>query len=210
MLLPGIFPDCEVEEAGTVDEAIDVLEQMPIDIVLLDLVMPGMNGFDGLRLISRNWPNIPVVVISSSESNADVHKAFNGGARGFIVKSATAKILRYALPLVVAGEMYVPPITVQSICTRINGLCDGGGVESELPLSTTDAVQLTPRQQEVLREMALGLSNKEIARKLGMLEGTVKVHVKAILQKLNVRNRTEAVMISIRNGSIEERSNETV
>ena len=204
MLLPGIFPGCEVVEAGSIDEALDILEQTPIDIVLLDLVMPGMSGFDGLRLISRSWPSVPVVVISSSESNADVHKAFNGGARGYIVKSATAKILQFALPLVAAGEMYIPPITVQSMCTRINGPCDGGGAESELTLSP-DLVQLTPRQKEVLSEMALGLSNKEIARKLGMLEGTVKVHVKAILQKLNVRNRTEAVMISLRNGAIEER-----
>lgn len=202
MLLADIFPGCEVVEAAGVDEAIDKLSRESVDVILLDLAMPEMDGFQGLHLFCESWPNIPVVVMTSSDSKGDVHRAFLEGARGYIIKSATTRALRHAIALVLAGELFIPAIVVQQGCPRTGNPCDGGGGGTISSGGSGGEARLTPRQQDVLRGMARGLSNKEIARDLGMLEGTVKVHVKAILQKLNVRNRTEAVMACVKNGVI--------
>ncbi len=195
MLIPEVLPDSEVEEAGSVDEAIDRLTRERFDAILLDLAMPGMDGFQGLRVFCENWPTIPVIVVTSSESYADVQRTFQEGARGYIPKSMSTRALRHALSLVLEGEMYIPSLAVSAIVS-------GSAAESAGAPASLAPSSLTPRQREVLKRMAKGLSNKQIARDLGMLEGTVKVHVKTILQKLKARNRTEAVITSIRDGVI--------
>lgn len=192
LMLREIFDDLSVVEAGSADEAIEiVMDDRAFDLVLLDLVMPGMNGYDGLSLLHELLPDIPIVIISSSESHPDVRAALSRGARGYVLKSSAADVLKFALPLVLSGEIHIPSIALDPA-----HLLPGAAIDlDETSIARDPAVKaLTPRQTEVLNLLAKGQSNKEIARNLGMVDGTVKVHVKAIFQKFGVRNRTQAVM----------------
>ena len=194
MLLSDLYNNVEISEAGGIDHAIDICRSNgEFDLILLDLAMSGMDGFDGLRLLGKDLPNVPIVIVTASENRADIHSAFLGGAKGYIVKSATTRVLEHALRLVLSGESYVPPLVIEA-----EGKFPGdNSFANDGPPKT-----LTPRQQQVLILMAEGRSNKEIARNLGMLEGTVKVHAKAIFQKLGVNNRTKAVLAGIRIGYV--------
>jgi DNA-binding NarL/FixJ family response regulator len=180
-----------------------VVGNQPFDLVLVDLLMPGMNGFEGIRLLRQHLDGVPLVVISSSEDPADIQGAFDNGARGYILKSSAADLLKHALPLVLAGEVFVPAAALYH-SPRLESLPPTQGTCR--PANGKIKV-MTPRQTEVLKLLAKGQSNKEIARNLGMLDSTVKVHVKAILQKLGVKNRTQAVLAGIRQGHI---SNESI
>lgn len=200
LMLAQIFDGVSVTEAGSADEAIELVSgNVRFDLVLLDLVMPGMSGYEGLKFLHQALPDVPIVVVSASEGDPDVRKALACGARGYVLKSAAADVLMHALPLVLSGEIYVP-----SAALRSEELLSAGRTELGEARSLHDPAinELTPRQTAVLTELARGRSNKEIARSLGMLEGTVKVHVKAIFSKLGVRNRTQAVVVGAQRGHI--------
>ncbi len=200
MLLSDFNSDIEVTEARGADQAIELCEAGgTFDLVLLDLMMEGMNGLEVLDVFGDRLPGVPVVIISASESRVDIRAAFQRGAKGYIVKSSTADAFKLALRLVLLGEIYVPPLAMES----------GQGLSVDAPdRSVSQAAggaprnRLTPRQREVLVLLAQGQSNKEIARSLGMLEGTAKVHVRAIFRNLEVNNRTTAVYVGIRLGYI--------
>lgn len=200
LMLAEIFDELSVVEAGSADQAIEiVMDDRAFDLVLLDLVMPGMNGYDGLSLLHENLPGIPIVIISSSENHPDVRGALLRGARGYVLKSSAAEVLKHALPLVLSGELFIPSIALDPA-----HLLPGAPFDpDETSIARDPAVKvLTPRQTEVLNLLAKGQSNKEIARNLGMVDGTVKVHVKAIFQKFSVRNRTQAVIAGQKLGYI--------
>lgn len=202
MLLTDLYSDVMVTEAVGIDPAIELCKNGgAYDLVLLDLQMAGMDGFDGLRLLGEHLPGVPIVILSASESRADIHSAFQGGAKGYIVKSATTRVLKHALRLVLSGEFYVPSLVIE---TEDENSADSWAGSDNGSTSDAPPKALTPRQLEVLVGMAEGQSNKEIARSLGMLEGTVKVHAKAIFQKLGVNNRTMAVMVGIRTGYVSQ------
>jgi len=148
-----------------------------VDLVLLDLQLPGMDGFTALARLRREHPSVPVVLLSASEQPADVRVALDAGAAGFIPKSTRGSVLLGALQLVLAGGVYVPPFMLDAPAPSTRPL-DG----------------LSPRQLEVLRLLARGLTNKDIARVLGIAEGTVKTHVIHLYEALEVTNRTEAAM----------------
>jgi DNA-binding NarL/FixJ family response regulator len=148
------------------------------ELVLLDLQMPGMGGFAALEALRRDHPSVPVVVVSASESPADVRAALERGASGFIPKSTRGSVLLSALRLVLAGGIYVPPL-----------MMDAGAAAHPARSSA-----LTGRQVEVLRLLARGLTNREIAEVLQIAEGTVKTHVMHVYETLDVSNRTEAAM----------------
>lgn len=155
-----------------------VREDDGFDLVLLDLRLPGMSGFEALDALRREHPDVPVVVLSASENVGDVRAVLARGASGFIPKSARGSVLLEALRQVLAGHVYVPEVLV-----------DAG--EPGVPVASR---VLTGRQIEVLRLLARGLTNREIAEVLRISEETAKTHVKHIYEALDVSNRTEAAM----------------
>lgn len=193
LVLHSLFEGIEVLEAQDADEALAVLEQQTdIDMVLLDLAMPGMEGFAGLRLIRQRWPDLPVVMLSAVTNSDDIMATIRAGARGYILKSSSDDALKHALALVLSGETYLPSqIFLDGGMLSAQPADAAAQIASENPLS-----RLTDRQRDVLVLLMEGQSNKEIARELGLLESTIKAHVKMILNKLNAANRTQAAMIA--------------
>jgi DNA-binding NarL/FixJ family response regulator len=179
-LLARLDPHVRVIEAANGAEVLHAARaQQDFDLVLLDLAMPGIDGFAGLAAFRAHAPSTPVVVLSASEDTADVRAALDGGASGFIPKSSASEVILGALRLVLAGGVYVPP-TLLGSHTAVAAKAD------------IDA--LTPRQRDVLALLAQGLTNKKIGDTLGLSEATVKQHVSAILKTLNVANRMQAVI----------------
>ncbi len=200
MLLSDFNSDIEVTEARGADQAIELCEAgCTFDLVLLDLMLDGVSGLEVLDLLGERLPGVPVVIISASESRVDIRAAFQRGAKGYIVKSSTAETFKLALRLVLLGEHYVPPHAMESGQDISLDALDHGVSQT---VGSARRKGLTPRQREVLTLMAEGQPNKEIARNLGMLEGTAKVHVRAIFRNLEVNNRTTAVFVGIRLGYI--------
>jgi DNA-binding NarL/FixJ family response regulator len=193
LTLSELFDAPAITEAGSADQAIELLGgEIEFDLALVDLVMPGMNGFEGIKLLHEQLGTAPVVVVSSSDNVADIKAAFDCGARGYVLKSSAAEVLQHALPLILAGEVYMPAIALNS----------DDVMAAPAPLATATVRVMTPRQLDVLTLLAKGQSNKEIARNLNMVDSTVKVHVKAILQKLGVKNRTQAAIAGMQQGYI--------
>ncbi len=182
--------------ADSIDEVLARISESPdFDLVLLDARMPGMEDLAGLRRTVEKLPEVPVVVTSSSESPAHIVSAIRDGARGYFSLSTKPYVLEHALPLIMAGEYYIPACALR--------LGHGHAVlarNGPAPRQQADGDGLTLRQRDILVMLAEGKSNKEIAREFKVLEGTVKLHVKGILRKLGVRNRTEAAVAAARCG----------
>jgi DNA-binding NarL/FixJ family response regulator len=197
-LLAQMDPEAQFIEAGTFPEVVALCSRgTSFNLVLLDLQMPGWPGFSGLQQICGLMTGVPVVIISASESQADVRAALDAGAAGYIPKSSSVKIMLSALNLVFSGGVYLPPAaihasqgTVASGPSPVPAVSQGNaGPSGSMPV-------LTQRQREVLRCLRDGKSNKQIAYDLNLSEGTVKIHVTAVMRALGVRNRTQAVIAS--------------
>lgn len=191
-LLAQFQEDMTFFEASTFDEVRELCQGgTAFDLILLDLGMPGWTGFSTLGEIHERLPRALLVVVSGSERRADLMAALENGAAGYIPKSSSAKVLLGALQLVLAGGIYVPAEAIRGdIVTGTEGLSD----DTLAAIGSGNSDQLTPRQREVLTRLREGKSNKQIAHELGLTEGTVKVHVTAILRLLGVRNRTQAAL----------------
>jgi DNA-binding NarL/FixJ family response regulator len=174
----------ELLEAGDAEEALRVVEaHEDVGLVLLDLGLPGASGLSLLRTLRKRFPFVAVMVVSASEEPADIRAALDAGATGFVPKTSKRTVLLRAIELVLAGGVYVPPAMLRA------------GEGREDACARRERVELlTPRQRDVLRLMQRGLTNKEIGDVLGISAATVKVHVAAILETLDVSNRTEAAM----------------
>ena len=165
------------------EEAAAALEESPeADLLLLDLNMPGMQGFAGLVYLCSRFPALPIAVISANEEPRVIRRALGAGACGYIPKSAPSDMLGEALQALLAGELWRPALQEP----------DGAGMEED---AAVRIASLTPQQVRVLMMLNDGLVNKQIAYELGVSEGTVKAHVSAILQKLGVTSRTQAVIL---------------
>lgn len=181
-LLDALNPDITVVEAASYPEAIRAANEIKdLDLVLADLGMPGMDRFAGLSALVRSLNGIPVVVVSAAETNEEMSAAMDCGAHGYIPKTLDSSVVVSAVERVIRGEIYLPPTLL--------GWQPGGGA----PVAG-NGPHLTPRQRDVLHLMAGGKSNKEIARVLGLAEGTIKLHVTGLLKVLEVNNRTQAVI----------------
>jgi DNA-binding NarL/FixJ family response regulator len=181
-LLEQSNADVRVLQAGDAPSGLIEIEQHPdLDAVFLDLNLPGQDGMSALADIGRRRPDLPVILLSSSEDPHDVRRGLAGGALGYLPKSASPQTLMSALQLVLAGEVYVPQIMLR---TPAQG--DGAPTRA-------NGYALTDRQVDVLRLLSRGLSNKEIGRELSIAERTIKAHVTAIFKALGVVNRTQAV-----------------
>lgn len=193
LLLDRLYPGVELVEATDVPSALalgEVLESC--DLVLLDLAMPGMEGLAGLERIRRSAPDARVVMLSATSDTEAVRDAIGLGARGYVPKSSSDEALRHALSLVMAGEIYVP-------ASVLNQMSAPGGGDDDLP-ADSPLRRLTGRQRDTLELLVRGLSNKEIARHLGLLESTVKAHLKVIMKKLGAANRTQAALMATQMG----------
>jgi DNA-binding NarL/FixJ family response regulator len=158
-----------------------------IDLIVLDLTLPGCDGFDFLRELRRDSPSIPVLILSATHDRATIERALDMGAMGFIPKTANARLLIDAFRLVLSGGIYVPD------CTGSDGV-------RPRPIAKPAELGLTMRQADVLKLLVQGKPNKLICRDLRLSEGTVKVHVSAILRALNVHTRTQVVIELARRG----------
>lgn len=176
----------EVVEAADCESALRRVADDPgIELVLLDLALPGADGWTAFRALRARHPTVPVVIVSASDEPADMRRALDEGAAGFVPKSASLEVLRGALRLVLAGGVYVP--------TAALAAAPAGSATA--PRRRARADQLTPRQIEVLVLLSRGLTNREIAGALGIAEGTVKTHVRTLFEVLDVSNRTEAALV---------------
>jgi len=172
----------EVLEAADFESASTYVSANPdLDLVLLDLNMPGKDGFSALDTITKTYPAMPVVIVSASNRRSDAQRALDSGAMGYIPKESTSKVMLNALRLILAGGIYVPANMIQA--------------EPDATASSKQNTHgLTPRQIEVLALLVQGCSNKEIAIQMQLAEATVKMHVTAILKTLGVNNRTQAAI----------------
>jgi two-component system nitrate/nitrite response regulator NarL len=187
------FPDFEMTEAGTAEDALAFLSQgQRPGLILLDLKMPGLGGLGMLQKIKDVSPDTACIVVSDSDAPSDIRAAVRTGALGYILKRSSMDVLERAITMVLAGERYV-----QVPAEFLDGP-DEASPPAERSRGGDPMLALTARQNEVLQLLALGHSNKEIAKALGLLEGTVKVHVRDILRKLGVSNRTQAAMLVAR------------
>jgi DNA-binding NarL/FixJ family response regulator len=170
--------------AGTAGEALKQFFELRPDVALVDLQLPDMNGFDLIRKIRDKSPNARIVVLSSHEGDVDIQRALEAGAQGYVVKGLVREELLQTIRAVHAGKRRLPAPVAQSLAEHM----------AEEPISA--------RELEVLSLMATGKRNKEIAGELSIAEDTVKMHVRNILSKLQVSDRTEAVTIALRRGII--------
>jgi DNA-binding NarL/FixJ family response regulator len=180
--LAELEPGVDVVTAGDFDAALAAVQGGTLDLALVDWQMPGMDGLHGLQRLRAAMPTLPIVVASGHDDAATIRAALGAGAAGFIPKSEQPAVLMQALRLVRAGGVYVPARLLDAAAQA---------PAAPAPPSTGD---LTARQLDVLDRLLRGEPNKLIARELGLTEGTVKIHIAAILRTLQVRNRTEAVV----------------
>tara|TARA_R110002095_G_scaffold145253_1_gene125678 strand:- start:1295 stop:2128 length:834 start_codon:yes stop_codon:yes gene_type:complete len=186
------YPDAEILQSENLEAAAELAAQHDdLDLILLDLNMPGMHGLNGLMQLRNESPSIPVVIISAEEDKSIVLQAMTYGAVGFILKSLPREKMTQALEQVLAGQVYLPADVIRS--TTDNSRSSRRRID-EHTIAPEMLNSLTRRQLLVLERMANGESNKQIAYTLCIAETTVKAHVSAVLRKLNVHNRIQAVL----------------
>ena len=180
----GLIERAEITEAGTFDEVAELLDKgSEVDLILLDLAMPGVRGFSGLMFLRAQYPSAPVVIVSANDDPAVIRRCMDFGASGFIPKTLSTEAMRAAIMRVLGGGVWIPPDVDLS-----------GGMDAETTALIARLATLTPQQVRVLMMLSEGLLNKQIAYELSVSEATVKAHVSAILQKLGVESRTQAVI----------------
>jgi len=179
-------PDMEVVgEAADGAQVVELFWKLNPDLVLMDLRMPVKDGIAATREIKTSHPNARILMLTTYDGDTDIHRAIQAGAQGYVLKNSTGDKLIPALRAVAAGEKWIP----KEVATRL--------------ASRKMFEELTPRELEVLQQMARGLANKEIADVLGISEHTVKDHLKSIMGKLRVADRTEAVTVALQRGIIQ-------
>ena len=186
-----ILPEASVQECSGLDPLQAELDRSrEVDLVLLDLTMPGVQGFSGLIYLRAQFPDIPIVIVSANEEPVVIRRAIEFGASGFIPKSLDLDGIGNAVRTILSGDIWVPPdIDLEA------------GEDREVAELVRRLGRLTPQQMRVLMMLSEGLLNKQIAYELAVSEATVKAHVSAILQKLGVDSRTQAVIAASRIGA---------
>src|ERR1035438_10640011 len=182
--ISGLLEKVDIAEAGTFNEVAELLERgSEVDLVLLDLTMPGVRGFSGLMYLRAQYPGVPVIVVSANDDPAAIRRCMEFGASGFIPKTLGTEAMRAAISRILGGGVWTPPDVDLS-----------AGSDAETAALMARMATLTPQQVRVLMMLSEGMLNKQIAYQLGVSEATVKAHVSAILQKLGVESRTQAVI----------------
>ena len=181
----------DIVEAGDFNQVLSLIRGgTDFDVALIDLGMPGMDGFSAIGAVRRSAPDIYLVVVSASEEPQTVRKALDAGAHGYICKSAGSASMMDGIRSVLEGDTFVSPHIIVPDAPAPAGEMDGERLQA----------LLTPRQRDVLGMLRQGKSNKEIARDLNLAEITVKLHVTAILRSLGCENRTQAAILAAKMG----------
>lgn len=193
--------DVEVVEAENLPGAeAKAKEAGPLDLILLDLKMPGMDGFNGISSFAKSYPDVPIVILSGHYNRQDVIAALDYGVSGYIPKNIGGMAMVNALRLVLAGEKYLPSDAFSSAPTQedesiLNPTSKPKNQEVDPKFAT-----LTQREAEILSHLVDGQTNKEIARDLDLQEITVKIHVRNVYRKIGAQNRAQAVKITLQSG----------
>ena len=173
-----------VGEAANGEEALEKFRELRPDLVLMDLSMPVMDGLEATRAILNEFPDARIIVLTTFAGDEDIHRALDAGAMGYLLKDMLVADVLKVIRSVIAGRRGIPPAVAATLAQH------------------TPRIALTPRETEVISLIATGLTNAQIAQRIGRTEETVKVHVKNILRKLNAQDRTEAVTNAVRRGFI--------
>ncbi len=200
------YPDADIVLTNSYTGILDILQkQKNFDLIITDLAMPGGNWLEALKKMHADCPEVPIIIISAVFDKTILQKTFDSGVSGYVSKSFPNSLIISAINLVLAGGMYIPPEVLQmglrSASEPVQNLL------KDLQTDTGDSKEnhiLTPRQTEVLQCLAEGLSNKQIAYKLGLSEGTVKIHITLLMRALDVSNRLAAVREAVKRGIIHE------
>jgi two-component system nitrate/nitrite response regulator NarL len=186
-----------VASVGSGEEGVRRARELPADLILLDVKMPGMNGIETLKRLRASGVSAPVVMLTMSREDDDLRAALRTGAQGYLLKDIEPEDLVPALEAALQGNNVIAQELVGSLARMVRG---DAGPEPAAPRTTAPFAELTPRELEILECIADGSSNKMIARALQITDGTVKLHVKAILRKLGMRSRVEAAVSAVENG----------
>ena len=195
--LEGLLASRGIEITASVDNGVncvDLVREKQPDVVLLDMRMPDINGIGVLTKLRENGLEMPIVMLTTSAEETDLVESLRAGAQGYLLKDMEPDALVIALRDIVAGKTVVAPDLAPILARAVQGKDDGTQTISG-PFD-----ELTPRETEILGLLAEGQSNKAIARNLGISDGTVKLHVKAILRKLEVHSRVEAAVMAVVKG----------
>ncbi|UBF29638.1 response regulator transcription factor [Kovacikia minuta CCNUW1] len=190
-----------VAEAEDGETAVELARQQLIDLVLLDIGLPGIGGVEACRQIKQQQPTLPVLVLTSRSEKNLISRLISAGAQGYCLKGIAAEALILAIRSVAAGASWWDSTATAEIQSAFqftpSGNTSAPGSPSPTPIPPLPDNPLTPREQEILALIAAGKSNQEIAEELYITAGTVRVHVHAILQKLEVRDRTQAAIVAL-------------
>jgi len=182
-----------IAAASTGQEGLDMVHDAKPDVILLDMRMPDMDGLEVLKKLRDTGVTVPISMLTTSTEERDLIKSLRSGAQGYLLKDMDPEDLVSALHNIVKGETVVAPQLAGTLARALQG-------KSALPEKKTPLSVLTPRELEIIEHLAIGQSNKVIARELGITDGTVKLHVKAILRKLEISSRVEAAVIAVEQG----------
>jgi NarL family two-component system response regulator LiaR len=180
-----------VGEAADGIEALEVCAEVQPDVILMDLIMPGMDGAAATRAIREQWPDVQVIALTSFQEKNLIKEALEAGAIGYLLKNVTVEELSAAIRSAHAGQSALSPEAIRVL------LQDEADTSDKIP-----DYHLTPREQEVLVLLVEGLNNRQIAERLFVSRATAKAHVSHILEKLDVSNRAEAITLSLRHGLV--------
>jgi len=178
-LLTGYFKHSECFESATAEEGMRYLDNYPLHVVLLDLSLPGMGGFEALKLIRHHYADTYVLILSASDSLHDMQRCLDAGAHGYVNKSEPSPVIVSAVNTVLQGDQYTPPMLQTQAGTLLR--------------QRKQAEKITPRQREVLKLLQAGKSNREMADILNISENTIKVHCRDLFKQMGVNNRHQAV-----------------
>ena len=193
-LLLEIEADIQVVgQAANGREALEQVKSLHPDVVLMDVRMPEMDGVVATRLLSEHFPEVNVIILTTFEDDETVFEGLKAGARGYLLKDISSEEMAQAVRKVAAGEALIEPRLTSKVLAEFSRLAAATDRHSSAQPGTLP-VPLTERELEVLQALAHGLSNREIAGQLVITEGTVKNHVSSLIEKMGVRDRTQAVL----------------
>jgi DNA-binding NarL/FixJ family response regulator len=193
------FPDADVVEAEGANAALDVMRSKAADLALVDVRMPDLDGLELLRAMKLEWPDVPVIMLSTYENAPYVKRALADGAAGYLLKDATPEDLGQAINVAISGGGNVlSPRVIQNLFEDVES--SGGPNGNGHPKSRRTEYNLTQREHDILALLSEGRSNRSIAQNLYLSEKTVKAHLAAIFRKLGVTNRTQAAMMAVQLG----------